>query len=151
WRRYGGGMPSVAAAALPELPRHDDQRGQRDETRHRQQQRLLGLADHGRFPSAASATSFAMRADRVSGRRAVSTFVMPSLRDDGGNASHAARAAGDASSAAARSSGSRSASALSSIVQAPFAFATSIARMPASASSPSASSLATRALFVAAH
>ena len=82
---------------------------------------------------------------------AMSIALIPNLRAEGGNASHAARAAGSASSAAAKSSGSRRASALSSTVHEPFAFATSTARIPASAMSPRSSSRISRALFVAAH
>ena len=77
-------------------------------------------------------------------------FVSPSFLADGGNASQAARAAGTASSASVRSSGSIPASGPSRIVQVPLDLARSIARMPAGASSPAASSSTMRALFVAA-
>ena len=59
-----------------------------------------------RRPAAASETILSMRPARVSGRRALMTDQSICLRADGGNPSHAARAAGSASSAAASSSGS---------------------------------------------
>src|SRR5690606_21831543 len=136
----------VATAAAPgshELHDDDRQRRQTDEDQDEEEQVIL---IHGRFPSAASATIFAIRSARVCGRRAVAICVSPSFLTDGGKPSQFARAVGTASNAAANSAGSIPASGPSSIVHVPFAFATSMARMPAGASSPSFSSAAMRAL-----
>src|SRR6187402_1016652 len=95
-----GAVPTIHPDVLPHV--HDERADEHDR-RGREQHGLLELGHAGRFPAAASVTIFAMRAARVSGRRAESTAAMAPLRLDGGKASHAARAEGSASSAAARS------------------------------------------------
>jgi hypothetical protein len=73
------------------------------------------------------------------------------LREDGLKPFQFSRAAASASRAAASSGGSSSRSTASSALHEPFSFATSIAAIPAGASSPSRSRRATRSLFDADH
>lgn len=100
-----------------------------------------------RNPFAAMRTVCSTRFARVSGRFALVTHQRIALRDDGLKRFQFSRAATSASRPAASSGGSSSRSTASSAVHEPFTLATSIAAIPAGASSPSRSSRATRSLF----